>query len=584
MATAHYGFSKERKSLICFVFSIVAIFAIPFYLRADTIYTSPPSGEYSVSSTFPVRILVSSQSRSVNAVSGTLNFPIDRLQVVSINKENSIVNLWIQEPSFSNDSGTISFEGVMLNPGFIGQDGLVITATFRVIGQGPATLSFNNTSLLANDGAGTNVLRNIGKSELVLGSKVLIPTTTPPTDIVTSVIKPLDIRSSTHPDENGWYTSTKALFEWDLDSSTREVRLLFGKNPSGTPSVSYVPPVDSKEIDVLNEGTWYFFAQQRTASGWSPVSRYKFNVDNTPPISFSLQEYPRYGGELLKSVAVVSADAVDELSGIFKYEFSIDGGKTYESWNKIKPGVYESKVVRPGEYVIIANAYDQAGQSISASTKVTVPGINPPEILDYSRSVTIGDLVTIEGVGMSATKVRVYNESGFVLSEGVVDVHSNFVTSFDSDVLGRGVHVLTLDLIALDGSVVSIMSRPINVEVSNTWFESRSESTKLVIATVIPVISMLVLIVLMLSFALSRITRMKRIIRKEVDEARKVTDQSFDVLREDIYEYVRILEEANDRRRLTKEERLLIEKMRRHVDGAERMIEKEVDDIKEKIK
>lgn len=150
--------------------ALIALF-LPAILQADTILVSPPSGSYKVGQTFTVRIVVSSATQAVNAVSASLSFPRDMLQVASVSKIGSILNLWVQEPSFDNNAGTVSLEGVVPNPGFTGANGSVLSINFRVIAPGTANLRFNSASLLANDGYGTNILKNRGTASYSLAAK-----------------------------------------------------------------------------------------------------------------------------------------------------------------------------------------------------------------------------------------------------------------------------------------------------------------------------------------------------------------------------------------------------------------------------
>jgi hypothetical protein len=172
-------FNRVHKTF--FILLVVGCFLPSLVSRADTLLISPSSGNYKVGQSFSVRIMVSS-SQAVNAVSAVLAYPTDKLQVTSISKIGSILNLWVEEPSFSNTQGTVSMEGVVPNPGYVGAGGPVVTINFRVIEAGTATLRFSSGSLLANDGYGTNILRNRGTASLSLSpapmaEPVVAPTT-----------------------------------------------------------------------------------------------------------------------------------------------------------------------------------------------------------------------------------------------------------------------------------------------------------------------------------------------------------------------------------------------------------------------
>ncbi len=68
------------------------------------------SGSYSVGQVFSVSVFVSTaDGESMNAVSGTLSYPANLLQVVSLDKTASIVDFWIGDPSYANGIGQVQF-------------------------------------------------------------------------------------------------------------------------------------------------------------------------------------------------------------------------------------------------------------------------------------------------------------------------------------------------------------------------------------------------------------------------------------------------------------------------------------------
>ncbi|MDO8589714.1 MAG: cohesin domain-containing protein [bacterium] len=162
-----------------FTLTILLVLVSPKSVFADTIFLSPLTGTYSVGDTFSVRIMVSSPQQSINAVSGVLSFPADSLQVTSISKIGSVLSLWIQEPSFSNSRGTVTFEGVVPNPGFSESNGRVLGVNFKVVGTGNALIRLTSGSLLANDGYGTNILKTLGTASFALEQKQQLPVTPP---------------------------------------------------------------------------------------------------------------------------------------------------------------------------------------------------------------------------------------------------------------------------------------------------------------------------------------------------------------------------------------------------------------------
>lgn len=167
---------------------------------AASLSLSPSTGSFSTGDNVTIRVIVSSQNESINAVSGTLTFPIDKLQIVSVSKNSSIVNFWAAEPTFSNSSGKVHFEGVTLNPGFQGNAGVVLTLFMKAKSAGEVPLTFSVVSVLANDGQGTNVTQGVtGGAFSIKEAKTEEPATTKPRPVVeTSVVsEPESVDTST---------------------------------------------------------------------------------------------------------------------------------------------------------------------------------------------------------------------------------------------------------------------------------------------------------------------------------------------------------------------------------------------------
>lgn len=138
-----------------FVFPLLLFLALfPTSALAATLSVSPAGGTYTVGQRVIISVAVSSDA-SMNAASGVLSFPTDLLSVEYVNK-GSVLNFWVTEPSYSNASGRINFEGVSLS-GFQGSNGSVLTVALRAKKAGTAQISFESGQVLANDGQGTDI-------------------------------------------------------------------------------------------------------------------------------------------------------------------------------------------------------------------------------------------------------------------------------------------------------------------------------------------------------------------------------------------------------------------------------------------
>jgi uncharacterized membrane protein YidH (DUF202 family) len=160
----------------------ISVFAISSTVAfAATVRLSPSDTTVEVGDSVTVRITLTSDDQAVNAVSGVLHFPANSLELTSLSKSASIIGLWVQEPSFSNSQGTVRFEGVILNPGYTGIGGTVITAKFRALKENTAVLTLSEVQALANDGSGTDILTGSSGTSITIAkaSPISAPATTP---------------------------------------------------------------------------------------------------------------------------------------------------------------------------------------------------------------------------------------------------------------------------------------------------------------------------------------------------------------------------------------------------------------------
>jgi hypothetical protein len=96
----------------------------------------------------------------VNAVSLTISFPADTVEVLSVDKGESVLTLWTDEPRV--DGNTVILAGGTYRKGFVGKH-QIATITARAKKTGIATFTTNTATLLAGDGRGSEVRTNITK-------------------------------------------------------------------------------------------------------------------------------------------------------------------------------------------------------------------------------------------------------------------------------------------------------------------------------------------------------------------------------------------------------------------------------------
>ncbi len=557
---------------------------LPAAAEAATLYFSPSSGSYAVGSIVTANIYVSSADQAMNAASGLISFPSDKLEVTSLSKTGSIFSLWVQEPSFSNSAGTINFEGITLNPGFKGASGKLITVDFRVKVAGIATLNFSSGSVLANDGQGTNILASLGNAQFSFGGAVEpgVPEAIMPAELTGTPQAP-EISSPTHPDPTKWYPLHTAKFTWALSADTTGARLLAGRIPTAIPTVTYIPAVSSRELDNLGDGIWYFSVRLRNDSGWGAISRLRFQIDTEKPTRFIITEIVRRDPTDPK--VKFTFDASDKTSGIGHYEIQIDNDAP-QTWQDDGTRTYVTSPLGPGKHLLIAKAVDKAGNSLADSVEFEIGALEPPVITEYPKQLSSGESLIVEGTTKypgAQTAVWFEREGEEIKSQTVKnDANGNF-TLVVEEKLKDGIYRVWTEAIDERGAKSEPSEKVVIAVEKSALFRIGSWAVSL-LAMVVPLVALILLFVYMFWHWWHKFTTLRKRVRGEIREAEHALHKAFDLLKEAIREQIKMLEKAKTRRQLTEEEEKIIKRLKKDLDDAERSVRKEIEDIEKEIK
>ncbi len=582
--------SYIHKALIV-LFSF-AVFFCPSFAFANTLSISPASGSYAEGKIFSAQVFVSSPAQAINAVSAIVSFPNNKLQVVSVSRTGSIINLWVHDPSFSNSQGTVSFEGVVPNPGYTGISGNIVTITFKVVSAGSAIVKFDSGSVLANDGNGTDILKNMNPASYILGGATpQAPASITPAPEVKSVpdepqansLAPDAPRivSSSYPDSKSWYTEKIGRFNWDNSSDVTAVRVLLSKLPKSEPTVVYTSPIDSKEIPDIEDGVWYFHVQLKNKHGWGGIAHYLFKVDATAPESFTVKELPRDDKTQPKPRFLFSA--IDATSGVNHYSVQIDGGET-QTWKDDGTGVFETNVLEPGKHILVARAYDETSNFAVSSVDFVIESIETPTIESYTQKVTPDIPLEVQGTAIPNISVHLLlSRSGSVAI--VTTVKADNKGAF-SGVFDRTISSGTYSLTAVAEDSRGAKSEPSaekRVSVRGSWLSLFGPVVMNILTVIVPLLALAFAIVFLILWGVRKIIKFKKRIRRELREVESTVNKAFDFLKEDMEDSIHILEHAKNKRELTKEEDDLIERFRKNLVKAEKMIKKEIQDVEKKM-
>jgi len=191
-----------EKKYVKIVLAVLVFFFAPISSFGASLAVIPASGTYETGQKFTVRIIATSAT-PFNAVSLSLLFPPSIFTLDSVTKTNSLLTFWVKEPVISKSSGTITLEGV--SPGGIKEvTGTIITATLHGNSVGSGVVSFQSGQILANDGEGTNIIREmIGSKYSIIEAKPK-PQTTPelivtPTPIISTPTSTISVIETSQP-------------------------------------------------------------------------------------------------------------------------------------------------------------------------------------------------------------------------------------------------------------------------------------------------------------------------------------------------------------------------------------------------
>lgn len=368
--------------------------------------------------TFSLSVLVASESEAMNAASGVLVFPKDKLEAISIQK-GALFNFWLKEPGYSNQQGKANFEGIVLNPGYKGKAGKIITIAFRAKAVGTAQISISNGEVLANDGKGTNILSGLGKLTINV-KEAAVPTTVSAAQEPAGSAGRLLISTTTHPDPDKWYADRNFRIEWTQEGVT-DISFILDGNPETLPPHK-AGLKNSFEAKYLNDGTHYFHLAYRDKGGWQKTMHIRFLVDSSPPENVRIDFLE--GKETFSPPRTI-VSASDGASGISGYKLKVGDQDWVAISKKTASETFLLPIGAPGRQSVVLTAFDQAGNSASVSDEIILKPIKEPVLDSLDRSVSSEDFLRIGGFSAKDGKVVIWiGEQGGEAEASIVMANS----------------------------------------------------------------------------------------------------------------------------------------------------------------
>jgi|GEM_PF-1887845 len=485
---------SQKINWTIYRFFVLLGFFLPSSVFASgaSLYFSPSAVSCAPGVTFVVDVYVTSSETAVNAIEGDILFSADKLSVSSLDKNGSAINLWVQEPS--SGSGRVSFKGIILNPGFIGAGGKLISIHFKADNAGDGTVRFASASVLANDGKGTKVPVSLSGMKVAINASAPEASASPanpePSSPVNSApaspapVKPKPvpagemppapvIRSSTHPDPQSWYHENDARLFWVLPEGVTAISFLLDDKVDSIPGNYPDKLADSEEFHDLDDGTKYFHLKFKNASGWGATAHFRLNIDMENPV---INTFKIRGGEASFNEGVeASFGASDDLSGIDRFGFVIDGGSEITlAANQTAPYILPPLV--SGKHGAVLTAYDRAGNSVSFSQDFEIGPFAQPVIENYLTDSRGGKFLVVRGnTYPDAVAVVWLKRDGedFVSYEVQSDSSGNFIF-MSKDEMKDGSYVLKAEAVSKSG-LRTAMTSEIAFRVEKEAYSSGSD-------------------------------------------------------------------------------------------------------------
>lgn len=387
------NFSKN-KLFLCIGIIFVVFFMWHGTAFAALLQLSSSKQTMVTGETKTMSIFLNTEGVPVNNAEASLSFPSDLVDVISINKTGSVFSLWIEEPSFSNSTGLITFNGGVPTPGYNGAHGLIFSFTVKAKKAGTAIFTFPGATVRADDGSGASLPLRVSLSPTVITQKpVAAPTSTTAAPITSSSLSAPVIVSVTNPDQSVWYSSKTASFGWEIPNSATLIQTLYSKNPNSTPQITYDSSVSQKTLFNLSDNIFYFHLRYFDSGKWSPAAHYRFMIDSTPPEEFTATV------QSLNNQNIIKLNATDATSGIDHYTITIDNNDALSvKKDELINGEYVLPILNEGNHDIVVVAYDKAGNHKEFSLTFMNPfAITVPKLYLSSAEILRGESVTILG-------------------------------------------------------------------------------------------------------------------------------------------------------------------------------------------
>lgn len=423
---------------------------------AASLFFVPGTGEFGLEKEIVADLKIDSEGTGINAAQATIRFPKDMLAVKSVDKADSTFNFWLEEPTFSNEEGVISFVGGTPY-GVSGASLQTLRVTFTTKSSGVATVTIVDAAVTASDGSGTNVLSKTNDAAFTI-SPATVPATITPLTVAPPVqikrepeaasglpAKPA-VKVSLYPDSALWHNLSNIFTAtWELPRDVSGIATALNKQPNYAPEISE-GLFDNKMFSALSDSVWYLHIRFKNDIGWGATSHYRLAVDTKAPVPFEITSSESETSD--NPTPSFNFKTSDALSGLLEYRARIDN----ENWTTVPlkdfKGAYRLPNQTPGKHRLTVQAVDNAGNSIENAVDFEILPLASPTFSFVTESLFSEEAkgVTAKGTALPSTEILLSLKRGTAIITSTVipvDAQGNWEFTF-GDPLRNGSHVVSI--------------------------------------------------------------------------------------------------------------------------------------------
>lgn len=337
------GVAMSLKSIESFLYHNIPPYTIynstmGFYPDSDVLIAMAPQ---------EIGIQITTGGEEINAAQASIKYDPTQIRIEDIIMDNSFCNQqFVIEKTIDNDNGVATIACIK-EGGFSADKTLLAELLIQPLRLGETTLQFiDNTSVLANDGVGTNVLRKVTN-----GSYQFIATSS---DNITN--NGVILFSYSHPNTTRWYNKKNVHVEWINFEDYKDFKFSFDQSPNTVPDGRQTTNKTSVDFKVTDDGVYYFHLTPLSSKDAAKTTHLRILVDTTPPIPVNIQmsatEIKTNDVLLLKFIGVE-----DTMSGLQKnFYIQFDNGTWFPTVSTISIPFLEA-----GNHKISVRVFDNAG-------------------------------------------------------------------------------------------------------------------------------------------------------------------------------------------------------------------------------